>query len=216
MDAGFACPQLFELLEELGVDYLAAMPKNQVLSRAAAHHMAAARRMAKLEKRSVQLFYETRYQAGKWTEARRVVFKTESLVYPGRASKDNVRFVVTNLRHTPEKLWEWYCGRGDCENRIKELHHDLEIDRTSCSSFLANQFRVLQTAIAYVLYQQLRTRMRRTELTRAQVATLRNRLIKIAAVIKTSARRVLVSFPDSYPWKNLWRKAAWSLGAASG
>jgi hypothetical protein len=216
LDAGFACPQLFDLLEELGVDYLAAMAKNKVLSRDARHHLAAARNIAKLEKRSTQLYYETLYQAGKWSHARRVVFKTEVLVYPGRETKDNVRFVVTNLRHSPEKLWHMYCGRGDSENRIKELHHDLEIDRTSCSSFLANQFRVLQTAAAYVLYQQLRTRLRRTELGRAQVATLRNRLIKVAAVIKTSVRRVLFSFPSCYPWKELWRRAAWSLGAASG
>lgn len=216
LDAGFACPQIFEVLEELGVDYLVAMAKNKVLSRDGAHHMAAARRIAKLEKRSTQLYYETLYQAGRWSHARRVVFKAEVLVYPGRPSKDNLRFVVTSLRQSPERIWEMYCGRGDSENRIKELHHDLEIDRTSCSSFLANQFRVLQAAAAYVLYQELRRRLRRTELGRAQVGTLRNRLIKIAALIKTSVRRVLVSFPDCYPWKELWRKAAWSLGAASG
>jgi hypothetical protein len=216
LDAGFACPRLFEMLEELGVDYLVAMPENKVLRRAARHHLASARRMAWCQKRSVQLFYETPYRAGTWKRERRVVFKAEVVFHPGRRLKDNPRFVVTNLRHGPQRIWEMYCLRGDSENRIKELHHDLEIDRTSCSSFLANQFRVLQTAVAYVLYQELRAGLRHTELARAQVATLRLRLVKVAALIKQSVRRILFSFPASYPWKALWRESARSLGASFG
>ncbi len=64
----------------------------------------------------------------------------------------------TNLKQSLQWLYEQvYCQRGEIENRIKELH-DLQIDRTSCSAFWANQFRVLLTAAAYVLMQELRLR----------------------------------------------------------
>ncbi len=75
-------------------------------------------------------------------------------------------------------FYQFYCGRGDVENRLKELHHGLEMDRTSCSQFLANQFRVLLTLAAYVLFQELRRRAAKTTCADAQVTTLRERLIK--------------------------------------
>ncbi len=95
--------------------------------------------------------------------------------HPGREPKKNPRFVVTNLEQTPRWVYEKvYCKRGDVENRIKELQHGLEIDRTSCCRFFANQLRVLMTAAAYVLMQELRLQAGRTSLARAQVWTLRN------------------------------------------
>ena len=142
-----------------------------------------------------------------------MIFKAEALVYPGRPLKENLRFVVTNLRLAPRKVWELYCQRGDVENRIKELHEGLEIDRTSCSSFLANHFRVLETATAYILFQELRERLPKTDLARAQVSTLRERLLKIGAVVKESVRRIVLSLPASYPWKKLWHETAHGLGA---
>lgn len=142
-----------------------------------------------------------------------MIFKAEALVYPDRELKENQRFVVTNLRLAPKKAWDLYCQRGDVENRIKELHEGLEIDRTSCSSFLANHFRVLETAAAYVLFQELRVRLPKTDLARAQVGTLRARLIKIGVVVKESVRRIVLSFPASYPWKQRWLEAAHSVGA---
>ena len=90
---------------------------------------------------------------------RHITIDLEVVRHEGRHPKNNPRFVVTNLTGWPRKLYERvYCGRGEVENRIKELHHGLEIDRTSCSSFLANQLRVLLTAAAYVLMQELRPR----------------------------------------------------------
>jgi hypothetical protein len=105
--------------------------------------------------------------------ARRVLIKAEVLVYPGRPPKDNVRFVVTNLPHAPARAYALYCGRGDMENRLKELQHGLASDRTSCSRFAANQFRLLLAAAAYVLFQALRWQARGTSYARAQVTTLR-------------------------------------------
>ena len=98
-----------------------------------------------------------RYGAGSWSRKRRVVIKAEVVRLEGREPKDNPRFVVTNLPDRPQAIYEdVYCQRGDVENRIKELHHGLEIDRTSCTRFWANQLRGLMTAAAYVLMQELR------------------------------------------------------------
>jgi hypothetical protein len=213
MDAGFASPQLFELLERLRVDYVIAMAGNSVLLRRAARHIHAARTLTQDFGGTTTLHGECRYQAKSWRRARRVIFKAETLEYDGRENKDNTRFVVTSLDLDAEATWKLYCGRGDIENRIKELHQGLELDRTSCTTFFANHFRVLQTAAAYVLYQDLRHRLRGTALARAQVWTLRERLLKIGAVVKESVRRIVLCWPSSYPWKELWQKAAHSVGA---
>jgi len=101
------------------------------------------------------------------------------------------------------------------QNRIKELH-ELQIDRTSCSGFWANQFRVLLTAAAYVLMQELRLRAARTRCTRAQVWTLREQLLKLGARVLVSVRRVVVHLPASCPFLPTFRIVALRLGAASG
>ena len=107
-----------------------------------------------------------------------------------------------------------YCARGDIENRIKELKLGLEIDRTSCTSFKANQFRVLMTAAAYVLMQELRLQARRTGCARAQVNTLRLRLLKQLGVwIESSVRRIVLHLPMSTPYADDWRRIARSVGA---
>jgi hypothetical protein len=213
LDAGFAYPQIFDVLDQLGVDYVVGMPGNPKLAEAAAEHMRVVRGLSEQFGGSLAWWGETRYQTRTWRRERRVTFKAEALVYEGRQIKDNLRFHVTNLRAAPRKVWELYSRRGDVENRIKELHEGLEIDRTSCSSFRANQLRVLQSATAYVLYQELRLRLKDRQLARAQVTTLRERLFKLGAVIQESVRRIVLSFPQSYPWKAAWYGVARSLGA---
>jgi len=105
-----------------------------------------------------------------------------------------------------------YCERGDIENRIKELHEGLEIDRTSCSKFWANQFRVLMTAAAYVLLQEVRLRAAGTECARAQVGTLRQRLLKLGARVEGSVRRVVIHLPVAFPFLGSFRKIGWAFG----
>lgn len=213
LDAGFAAPSVFEALDALRVDYLVSLPGNPVLERASAEPMRIVRALAEKFDGTLATWSETAYRSQSWSRERRVIFKTEALVYPGRELKENRRFVATSLGLSPKKAWDLYCQRGDIENRIKELHEGLEIDRTSSSSFLANHFRVLQTAAAYVLFQELRLRLPKMDLARAQVGTLRERLLKIGAVVKESVRRIVVSFPACCPWKQLWHEAAHGLGA---
>jgi hypothetical protein len=120
------------------------------------------------------------------------------------------------MKQSPQWIYEHvYCQRGDIENRIKELH-DLEIDRTSCTSFWANQFRVLLTAAAYVLMQELRLRAAGTACARAQVGMLRERLLKLGARVLVSVRRVVVHLPASFPFLPAFRCVALALGAATG
>jgi hypothetical protein len=208
LGAGFAYPQIFEAHDKLRVEYVVAMAENPMLASRAARHMGAARVLAERFGATTTLFGEGRYKTRSWKRQRRVVFKAEVVHAQGKTPRDNARFVITNLRHEPKRVWEIYCQRGDSENRIKELKNDLEIDRTSCTSFLANQVRVLLTAIAYVLYQELRAALKGTELERAMVATLRLRLLKIGATITESVRRVVVSMSSVHPWKDLWTRAA--------
>jgi hypothetical protein len=215
MDGAFATPEVLSWLESNDLLYLINMAKNSVLEGEAASLMKKARKEAKQTGRTATLFGETRYQAGKWSQKRRAVIKAEVVMLEGREPRDNPRFVITNLALTPKNVYRCYRSRGDMENRIKELHYDLRFDLTSCSSFKANQLRNLLTAAAYALYQQLRHKVRRTELARAQVGTLRDRLIKVAAVIKESVRRIVVTLPETFAWYDLWTRLARGLGAVT-
>jgi len=215
LDGGFAAPEIFDFLEQAGCDYIVAMAKNKRLAAQAARLMGKARRLSKRTGRTAHVYGETRYAARRWKEKkRRVIIKAEVVRTDGREPKMNPRFVVTNLNGAPRRLYEKvYCGRGEIENRIKELHHGLEIDRTSCPRFLANQLRVLLTAAAYVLMQELRRRARGTSLERAQVSTLRERLLKLGARIERSVRRVVIHLPRSCVFQCEWRRIALALGA---
>jgi hypothetical protein len=216
-DAGFAGPEVFAFLEEESVEYVIAMSKNPVLERRAEPLMRKARRQAANSGHTEHLYGETSYAARSWPHKRRVIIKAEVTRHPGREAKDNPRFVVTNLQQTPTFIYEdVYCARGDIENRIKELHHGLALGRTSCSSFLANQFRVLLTAAAYVLMQELQLRAARTALARAQVWTLRDRLLKIGARVVVSVRRLVLHLPASFPSLTAWKRLALSFGARPG
>ena len=214
LDGGFATPAIFDFLEDEGVEYLVAMAKNARLGPQGARLLARARAQAKRTGKSTAYFGETRYAARKWRGGkRRVIYKAEVVCLAGRAPRDNLRFVVTNLPHHPESIYDLYRQRGDAENRIKELHHGLELDRTSCHRFLANQFRVLMTAAAYVWMQELRHRAKGTRFAAAQVTTLRERLLKVAAWIEVSVRRIVVHLPESFAWQPAWVQIARRLGA---
>jgi hypothetical protein len=214
MDGGFYHPRVLEVLDELKVVYVVGMAKNAVLSRIAGSWMTIGRTLAAREDRTTTLFGEGRYRARSWPCKRRVVLKAEVLHFEGRSLKDNERFVITNRdRMSPEKVYRWYCQRGDSENRIKELKRDLAMDRTSCTRFVANQFRVLMTSAAYVLFQDLRWRLRRTKAARSSVGKLRRMLLKIAVRVVTSCRRIVCHLPTHVPWSDIWRVAARSCGA---
>lgn len=212
LDAGFCYPQILDALDELEVQYVVGMGSNKRLKALAEKKLPALRKQAAKSSESAKSFDECQYRARRWSRGRRVITKAEAIPYPGRSVKDNPRHVVTNLRGQPARVYDLYCLRGDAENRIKELKRDLQIDRTSCSRFVANQVRVLMTAAAYVLYQEIRWRLRR-RLGHAQVGRMMTTLIKVSARIVESTRRIVLHMPAHFAFQKDWMAAARVLGA---
>jgi hypothetical protein len=217
LDGGFAHPEVLALLDAMpNLEYVVGMAKNAVLKRKAKPAMGRARRLSRQSSKTEHIYGEANYAAGSWPRQRRVIIKAEVVCAVGKEPKDNPRFVITNMKQNPQWLYEQvYCQRGEIENRIKELH-DLQIDRTSCSDFWANQLRVLLTAAAYVLMQELRLVAAGTACARAQVWTLRERLLKLGARVVTSVRRTVVHLPLSFPFLSSFRRVALALGASPG
>ena len=217
LDGGFATPEVLDFLDsQARLDYVVAMANNAVLARHAEPAMLVARARSGRSEQTEHVYTDTDYAAGRWSRTRRVVIKAEVVRLAGREPKDNPRFVVTNMRQTPRFLYEKvYCARGDVENRIKELKA-LQIDRTSCHAFAANQLRVFLTAAAYVLMQELRSCAADTACARAQVPWLRDRLLKLGVQVVSSVRRFVLLLPRATPDLAAWRHIAFALGARAG
>jgi hypothetical protein len=158
----------------------------------------------------VRIFDELPYQAGSWKRERRVIAKLEHNVIGA-----NQRYIVTSLEGDPEHLYsDVYCERGTMENRHKEAQMGLFADRTSCHEWWANQLRVMFSALAYTLLQEIRqTALTGTKLARAQVWTLREQLLKIGAVVIRNTRRIELRMNSNYLHKELYMLALTRLGA---
>jgi hypothetical protein len=199
-DAGMALPAVYDYLEDEGVGYLISLGKNPRLLELAGPHLRDARAAYEETGEKVRQFGELYYAAETWRMERRVIVKAEVLT-----QGENPRFVLTNIQGVePADLYEEYVDRGDVENRIKELKDDLLSGRTSCHSFIANQFRLILHAAAYVLMQGLRQLLAGTEMAAAQAGTLRVKLLKVGARVRETTRRIWVAMPTSYPNKRLW------------
>jgi len=194
------------------------MAENSRLAQFAAPAMGEARTMTEASGQTEHVYTEARYAARTWRRReRRVVIAAEVVRLAGRDPRDTPRFGITNLRQSPRVVYEQVsCARGDIENRIKELHDGLQIGRTSCCRFWANQLRVLLTAAAYVLMQELRLRAARTACARAQVTWLRERLLKLGVHVVVSGRRIVRHLPTATPDLHAWRQIALALGARPG
>ena len=213
LDGGFGNPEVLDFLDAAGVEYVVGLQATKPLKKRARRALGTARRLSRESGETAHVFGETLHKTKHtWPHKRRVIYKAEVVRLEGREPKDNERFVVTNLRQSPKRVYAIYTGRGDPENRIKELKNDLAMDRTSCTRFLANQFRVLLTAAAYVLMQELRFRARHTDCARAQVGTLRLRLLKLAAWVEVSARRIVIHLPRRFPGRPAWLRIAAAVG----
>ena len=214
LDAGFATPAIFAHLEAAGVEYVVAMGNNAVLTRHAEPYIAPLRPVVATTQDTATTYGEAAYQARTWAAPRRAIIKAEVVWHQGREPRDNPRFVITNLRQTPEWIYTHvYCARGDSENRLKELKLALAFGRTSCTRFWANQLRITLTAAAFVLWQELQLRADRTALRGAQVPRLRQALITIGVQVVRSVRRIVLHFPRSHPDAATWTHLARVLGA---
>lgn len=125
----------------------------------------------------------------------------------------NPRFILTSLQGENQALYDdLYCARGDMENRIKEQQLGLFADRTSSTQWWANQFRLMLSSLAYILLETIRrTALKGTELERAQVSTIRLKLLKIGAVILRNTRRIRFLLSSHYPYQNLFKSVVLKL-----
>jgi len=201
-DSGFCRWRLLRWCDKHGVDYVVGLARNAVLERLGQSLMDQAKAQFQATGEKQRLFGEFSYGADTWDRPRRVIAKAE---FGPRG--DNPRFVVTSLAGDPQRLYDdVYCQRGEMENRIKEQQLGLFADRTSCHAFLANQFRVLLSAVAYVLVETLRREgLAGTELASAQVQTIRLKLLKIGGRIVRSVRRVVLHLASPFPLQELFR-----------
>jgi len=203
-DGGFCRQHVLNWCERAGnqVDYIVGYTRNNRLETLAADliNQSAADFKASGEKQ--RLFGELSYGALSWSKERRVIVKAEH-----NSLGPNTRYVVTNMSGDPQELYdEVYCHRGEMENRIKEQQLDLFADRTSCSKWWPNQFRLLLSSLAYVLVETIRrVGLVGTELENATCNTIRLKLLKIGAVITRNTRRVRFHLSSAYPFKELFR-----------
>jgi hypothetical protein len=216
VDGGFAGNDWLDVLEAQRVEYVVGLASNARLVRRAGRLLGEAYGLSKYSGRTEHGFGETRYAARSWSRRRRVIIKAEVVRLPGRDPRCNPRFVVTNLPESPAAVYAVYCQRGDMENRLKELHEGLALGRTSCARFWANQFRVVLTAAAYVLLQDLRRQAQGTACATAQITTLRERLLKLAVWVERSVRRLVLHLPQFAPWGAAWQRVAVAIGAVPG
>lgn len=215
-DSGFARDALMTWCESNGVDYVFGLARNARLTRA----IGAAQQQAQVQQqatgKAARVFQELSYRTKKsWSRTRRVVAKAEQL-----EGKANPRFVVTSLgvqKWLAKTLYEdFYCARGEMENRIKECQMDLFADRTSTAAFRSNQLRLWLSSFAYVLIESLRRlALQGTELALATAGTIRLKLLKIGAVIRLSVRRVTVAMSSAFPQQTAFKLAFDALGAAA-
>jgi hypothetical protein len=207
-DSGFCRWRLMRWCDRNGIGYVLGLAKNSALARAARDEVERAARQFRRTGQPQRVFGSFGYAAGSWDRRRRVIIKAEHTT-----QGPNPRFIVVNVPGDPQGLYEEvYCQRGEAENRIKEQQLDLFADRTSCHRFAANQFRLLLSSAAYLLVQALRrTALAGTELADAQVGTIRLRLLKVAARVAVSVRRVVFHLAGSYPYRALFEQVSGRL-----
>lgn len=201
-DSGFCRWKMLRWCEAHQVDYIVGIAKNERLKALSAKLGQRAERKHGKSGEKVRLFKRFKYRAGSWDKKRCIIAKAEHT-----AQGANPRFVVTNLIGSAQRIYDQiYCARGEMENRIKEQQLGLFSDRTSSHYWWPNQFRLLLSSCAYVLLEALRRLgLKSTELARAQVGTIRLKLLKIGAVITRNTRRVRIWFSSAFPLKDLFK-----------
>ena len=201
-DGHFSEPEMQSMIASMpDVDFIFGLPGNAKLQALAeptklrACALWASVQTQDVVPEAIRLFDEFPYAAGSWPTAWRVLLKAEVM-----AQGENPRFVVTSLTGLDAGMLyeEVYCARGQTENFIKYLKTDLASDRTSCTSFMANCFRLLLHACAYILHQQLRSQaLQHTALSQAQPSTVIAKLFKIAVQVRRTRQRIVLHLPSA-------------------
>ncbi len=198
-DSYYSSPAVYDFCDDKNIKYVLGFKSYKPLSRKAENLMDKAKELYKISKSPIKLYGEFSYQAGSWSAPKRIICKAE---YNHKGP--NTRFIITNLAHAKYRfIYETvYCGRGAMELMIKEHKNHLFSDRTSCSSFQANQFRLFMHSIVYVLMHTFREKhLKNTEFAKAQFNTIRLKLLKIGARVRKLSTKIKIHLPSSYPLK---------------
>lgn len=200
-DSGFRRHRMLGWCERHDVKYIVGIARNKRLEQKIEPAMQLVEQLFELTSEKQREFFRFQYAARAWKQPRQVIAKLE-VTDKGR----NPRFIVTNLEGNKQALYDdLYCARGEMENRIKEQQMGLFADRTSAHYWWANQFRLLLSSLAYVLMDGIRRLgLKGTELARAQVGTIRLKLLKIGAVILRNTRRIRFLLSSAYPYQDLF------------
>jgi Transposase DDE domain group 1 len=203
------------------------LAKNVRLNKEIETELASAQEQSQRTGKPARRFKDLTWRTRKsWSREGRVVAKAE---WTGGAA--NPRLVVTSLareeheaRHLYEKL---HCARSEMENRVKECQLDLGAsplagrrpdpwaDRTSAHTMRANQLRLCFASMAYVLIALRRVGLAHTQFARASCGTIRLKLLKIGALVRTSVRRIKLAIPSAFPHQAEYRPAHAALTAAA-
>lgn len=205
-DSGFSSDEVMSWCERHNVWYVFGMGCNSRLKKAISEQMDKAETEQNETGEPTRKWRDFTYRTrDSWSRERRLIGKAEYL-----PEGPNRRFIVTNIpieQTEGQELYEdFYCGRGEMENRIKEHQTQLFSTRTSTHWIESNQMRLWFSSVAYTVIDLLReSGLGGTELETAYPGTIRNRLLKIAGRVKVSVRRVAVSLSSSYPFQQLFR-----------
>jgi hypothetical protein len=214
-DSGFCRDEIMSWCEQNRVGFVFGLARNPRLVMKLGKAMREAAAEWKATGKPARRFRDFRYRTREsWSRGRRVVGKAEYL-----EKGENPRFVVTSLRTEemePRSVYEdFYCARGDMENRIKEQQLDLFADRTSTHALHSNQIRLYLSSIAYcVLVALRRLALAGTEMARAQCGTIRLRLLKIGAQVRITARKIWISMAAGHPAAGVFAAAHHKLMGA--
>jgi Transposase DDE domain group 1 len=184
-DAAFAGPKLLRLLEQEGFRYAIRIKANAVLERKIAPWLT--RPVGRPSHKPKVFYYNLRYRAGSWDQARRVVVK---IAWPAGELFPRVGFIVTNLKWRSKKVVRFYNRRGTAEQWIKEGKNAVKWTKLSCRRFKDNAARLHLFALAYNLANFLRQLVLPKPVKHWSLTTLREKLIKIGAKVVSHSKYV--------------------------
>jgi len=211
-DGGFSSPEMYYFCErkDLQLRYVIGIGSNNVLQQKIKGKLAEARKEFETKNETVCLFANFKYRAGTWNKQRRVIAKIEIT-----KDQEDIRFVVTNMTGKSKDIYEFYCQRGESENRIKELKIGFNADRLSCHDFSANYFRLLLHSCAYNFITLLKNNLgKQKELRSIQIETLRLRLFKVGAWIKRTTRKIWIHISSAWPFQHLFNRVYLAIRGA--
>lgn len=199
-DSGFAIPRFFDFLEDNTIQYAIALVTNKRLVKKNEPFIEKAKRAFNRTQNKQRLFHSFEHHVDSWTKTRRGIAKAEVM-----AQGTNNRFLITNIDDDPQTIYDdFYCGRGDAENDIKELKLGCHADRLSCHKFKTNFFRLVLSTFAYQLIHYFKSILVKTEFESATIQTIRLHLFKVAVRVHHSVRRLCFNFTSSFVHQNLF------------